>query len=69
MWVCVIAGQTSTGLVGGEQRGMKRTDFRGRIRWPVGAKHIDVTRAKTQERMRKQKRHNRKNTTKPEPRE
>lgn len=27
--VCVIAGQTSTGLDGGEHRGIERTDFRG----------------------------------------
>lgn len=43
MWVCVIARQTSMGLDGGEPRGMKRTDFRGWIRWPGGAKDINET--------------------------
>lgn len=44
VWVCVIAGQTSMGLDGGEQRGTKRTDFRSRIRRAAGAKHISEPR-------------------------
>lgn len=54
MWVCVIAGQTSMGLDGGEQRGMKRTDF---------GRNTVACRGETYKRQQKTQQHNQKNTT------